>query len=305
MLGDEVGEGAEAAGLRAGVREVERAPVLLEGVGELVDAGRRRDAGDRHHGGVALPEGAQRGAEVAAGTDGDLAQVGLGHHQHVGDLHDPGLDELQRVAAAGLDDDGDGVGGLGHLGLGLADAHGLDHHDVERGCECLGGGPGGGGEAAEPLPGRGGADEQAAVGGVGFDPRAVAEQRAAGALGGRVDGEHRDGAAPPAPGAGQRAQQRRLAGARRAGDADHVGGRLAAELRGRDLGEQRGDLLPPRGGAVLDQVQRGGRRGQVALAQAGAELGAAHAAAASTPLRSATSLITSPMIRVSSKSLGV
>ena len=128
-----------------------------------------------------------------------LAEVGLGHDQHVGDLHDPGLDELQRVAGAGLDDDGDGVGRLRHLGLGLADADGLDHHDVEGGRQRLRGGAGGGGEAAEPLPGGGRADEQPAVARVGVDPRAVAEQRAAGALGGGVDGEHGDGAVTRAP----------------------------------------------------------------------------------------------------------
>ena len=113
---------------------------------------------------------------------------------------------------------------------------------------------------------------------VGVDPRAVAEQRAAGALGGRVDGEHGDGAAAVAPGARERAQQRRLAGAGRPGHADHVRGRLAAEPRGGDLGQQRGDLLARGRRAVLDQVQRRGRRGEVALAQPRAELRAVHSA---------------------------
>jgi hypothetical protein len=39
----------------------------------------------------------------------------------------------------------------------------------------------------------------ARVAGVGGDPGAVAEQRAAGALGGGIDGEHRDGALLGAP----------------------------------------------------------------------------------------------------------
>ena len=34
----------------------------------------------------------------ARAPDRHLAEVGLGHHQHVGDLHDPGLQELQDVA---------------------------------------------------------------------------------------------------------------------------------------------------------------------------------------------------------------
>ena len=112
---------------------------------------------------------------------------------------------------AGLDDDGDGVGGLGDVGLGLADADGLDHDDVERVGQRLRGGAGGGREAAEPLAGGHRADEDVAVGGVVLDPRAVAEQRAAAALGRRVDGEHGDRSAAPAPLAQQRREQRRLA----------------------------------------------------------------------------------------------
>ncbi len=93
---------------------------------------------------------------------------------------------------AGLDDDDHGVRGLGDVGLGLADADGLDHHDVERGRERLRGRAGGGREPAEPLAGGHRADEDVAVGGVVLDPRPVAEQRAAAALRGRVDREHGD-----------------------------------------------------------------------------------------------------------------
>ena len=75
---------------------------------------------DRHHLGLAVAERAQRGVQVAPRALGDVAEVGLGHHEHVGDLHDPGLEELQDVARAGLDDDGDGVGHLGDVGLALA-----------------------------------------------------------------------------------------------------------------------------------------------------------------------------------------
>ena len=41
--------------------------------------------------------------------------------------------------------------GLGDVGLGLADADGLDHDDVERGGQRLRRRAGRGGEAAEPL----------------------------------------------------------------------------------------------------------------------------------------------------------
>ena len=179
------------------------------------------------------------------------------------------------------------------------DADGLDHDDVECRGERLSGGARGRCEPAEPLARGHRADEQAAVGRIGLDPRTVAEQRAARALGGGVDGEHPDRAPALAPDAHERAQQRRLAGAGRTGHADDVRGRLAAQPRRGDLGEQRGDLLAPLRRAVLEQVERGRRRAQVARAQPRAELRAAHAAAA-IPLRSATIPTTSRRMRVSS-----
>ncbi len=87
-------------------------------------------------------ERAQGRAEVAPGAHRDLPEVGLGHDEHVGDLHDPRLQELQHVAAAGLHDDGDGVGDVGDVGLGLAHADGLDDDHVERGGQRGGGGAG-------------------------------------------------------------------------------------------------------------------------------------------------------------------
>ena len=114
-------------------------------------AAHRVHARDRERPACRLAERAQRGAQVATARRGDRAEVGLRHHEHVGHLHDPGLQELQRVAGARLDDDRDGVGHLGHLGLRLPDADGLDHHHVERRRQRLRGGAGGGGEAAEPL----------------------------------------------------------------------------------------------------------------------------------------------------------
>ena len=154
-------------------------------------AARRRARRCRRWGGRGDHERpARRGAEraegrpqVLLGAAGRRAEVGLGDHQHVGHLHDPGLQELQRVAAAGLHDHRDGVGGLGDVGLGLPDADGLDHDDVEGVRERLRRRAGRGREPAEPLAGGHAADEDVAVGRVVLDPRAVAEQRAAGALG--------------------------------------------------------------------------------------------------------------------------
>ena len=233
--------------------------------------GRGADRRHRHHRHSARPERRQRLRQVAAGAHGHVAEVGLRHHQHVGHLHDPGLEELERVAGAGLDDHRHGVADLLDVGLRLADADRLDHDDVEGRRQRLGGLARGGGQAAEP-PARGGrADQDAVVPRVVLDPRAVAEQRAAGALRRRVHGEHGDGAPVVAPAADERGQQRRLAGAGRPGHADQVRRRLAAERRGGDLREQlRGALARP-GRAVLDQVQRGRRGRAIALPQPRAE----------------------------------
>ena len=172
-------------------RDVQRRAVRGQRVGERVDPGHRRDRGHGEHRRGAGAERAQRDAQVLLGAPRGGAEVGLGDHQHVRHLHDPGLQELEGVAGPGLDDHGDGVRGLGHVGLGLADADGLDDDDVERVGQRLRGGAGRGGEAAEALARGHRADEHVAVGGVVLDPGAIAEQRAAAALGGRVDREHR------------------------------------------------------------------------------------------------------------------
>ena len=63
--------------------------------------------------------------EVAAGLVDALA-VGLVDHEDVGDLHQPGLVGLHRVAPAGVDHDDGRVGLAGDLDLDLADADRLD-----------------------------------------------------------------------------------------------------------------------------------------------------------------------------------
>ena len=71
-----------------------------------------------------------------------------------------------------------------------------------------------------------------------------------------------------APGAHELRQQRRLADAGRAGDADDVGPRLAAERSGGDAVQQRVDLVPVSRGAALDEVQHGRGRREIPVAQA-------------------------------------
>ena len=150
--------------------------------------------------------------------------VALVDHEDVGDLQDPGLGRLDRVAHPRRDDHQRGVGQRGDLDLGLADADGLDADHVEAG------------RVEHPqrlrrrhrqpaeMPAAGHRpDEHAAVGGVILHPDPVAEQRAAGERRGRVDGEHPDPQTERAVGAHERAGHRRLPDARRAGQPDDAG----------------------------------------------------------------------------------
>ncbi len=67
--------------------------------------------------------------EVAAGLVDALA-IGLVDHEHVGDLHQPGLVGLHAVAPTRVDDHDGGVGLAGDLDLDLPDADRLDEHPV-------------------------------------------------------------------------------------------------------------------------------------------------------------------------------
>ena len=163
---------------------------------------------------------------------------------------------------------------------------------------------------AHAAGGSGGVEAPVVVGGIEGDPRAVAQQRAARAPRGRVDGEHRDAAPVCPPRAHELAQERRLARAGRPGDPDDVRARLAAQGGGGDLAQQRSHLLVRAAG--LDEVEHRGRRSQVAVAQASPQRRRRrrHADALASrrslaPWRSATSATMSRMIRVRSKSFGV
>ncbi len=263
----------------------------------------------------------------------DLTEVGLRHDEHVGDLHDPGLQELQDVAAARLHDDGDRVGDVGDLGLGLADADRLDHDDVERRRERVRGGTRRPRQPAEALAGGGRADEHVAVRRIELD-RARGRRaaiRPSGASWGRRRASRRCG--PSARQARNSAESSvDLPAPGGPVIADDVPRRLAAERGGGDLAQQRRGLLAVAGGGALEQVQRRRRGAQVPFAQARAERGAdpvlrprcpAHAAplaeeplpatatgaaatAPSPPAPSApTSSTMSRMMRVMSKSFGV
>ena len=94
------------------------------------------------------------------------------------------------------------------------------------------------------------ADEHAIVRRIGLHPDTVAEEGAAGDRRGRVHRHHRHGPAGLAQLGDQRRDERRLAGARRAGDSHQVGAtRQRVEVSERVLGND---------GVVLDGGQEPG-----------------------------------------------
>ena len=111
-------------------------------------------------------------------------------------------------------------------------------------------------QPAEVAAGGHRADEHAAVGGVVLHAHPVAEDRPARERRRRVDREHGDLVARRAHVADDRAGERALARARRAGEADRVG--VAGMRRGEPA-----DLAGV-GAAALDQRQQPGQRGAVA-----------------------------------------
>ena len=150
--------------------------------------------------------------ELATRLGGHVAEIGLGHHQHIGHLHDPRLEELKDIAGARLHDHGGGVGHVLDVGLRLAHAHGFDHHHVEGRRQSIDSLAGGRRQAAQPVAGRRGADQHAVVTRVVLDAHAVAEQGAARAFGGGVHGEDGHTAPGGAPVRDEPGQQRGLAG---------------------------------------------------------------------------------------------
>ena len=101
VLVHEVGERAEPAHPGAVRRQIDLVPVCGKRVREGVDALARGQGRHAQHGRVGGAERPERRAEVVLRAPArDRAEVGLGDDEHVRDLHDPGLQELQRVAAA-------------------------------------------------------------------------------------------------------------------------------------------------------------------------------------------------------------
>ena len=243
MLARVVGQRARPPGMHAARREVESRAVLVQRRTSPWTPLRRGQRGHGDHLSRARTERAQRGGQVASGAHRHLAEVGLGDDQHVRDLHDARLQELQHIAAAGLDDHDDRVRHVGDIGLGLPDADRLDHDDVDRRRP-----------APEPRRGSPMPAHPAAL------PAAVERMSTPRSAGSKSTRARSPSSEPPErrelgstasiatvlslrpPSAQQRGEQRRLTGAGRPRDADDVSLGLAAEHGGGDLGQQRSGL---------------------------------------------------------------
>ena len=172
-----------------------------------------------------------------------------------------------------LDDDDDRVDHVGDVGLGLAHADGLDHDDVIRRGQRLGGGAVA--EASPPSCSPAEVERMntpASEGSKSMRARSPSE-RAARPARARIDGEHRHRPAVIAPDVQQGRQQRRLAGSRRSRHADDVAWRLTLERGGGDLAQQRRRLLAVGRSRALEQVERVRCGAQLACAQARADRG--------------------------------
>src|SRR5215218_2771741 len=205
--------------------------------------------------------------------------VAFVHGDDVGDLHDPRLERLDRVARPGHQDEEDRVRDRDDLDLALSRSHRLEEEHVlsggvedERGLERRLG------EAAE-VPARAhGADEDVAVEEVVREPDAVAEERALRERARRVDRDHSHRRTARTQVADQGADEGRLPDARRSGDSQH--------RRPTCLGVDGCDHLRGQRVAVLDERDRPCERAPVGGTKAGdvpgsSSAGAARSAAAS------------------------
>ena len=235
-----------------------REPVRGERGQQLVDAASRQRADDddarRPCPGVLAPQ-REHVAHLAAGLRRER-QVALADREHVGDLERARLDRLHVVAQAGRADDDARVGELDDARLRLPGADRLDDHPLEaagvEGVDCDARRPR---QPAELAARRERADEDVLVGGVGAHADPVAEHGAAADRAGRIDGDDRDPMAFGEPGAEQRVDERRLAAAGHARDADDPGAAGA--------GGERGGRLGRAGRIVVDQRQQPRQRAPV------------------------------------------
>ncbi len=175
-----------------------------------------------------LPPGVGGEREHGADVARERLGTGLMHlvdGDHIGDLHDPRLQRLHRVAGAGHEHENDGVRDAHHLDLALTGTDRLEEDDVpaariqqkEALQRRLG-------EAAQMPTRAHRADEHTGIEEVIDEPDPVAEQCPLRERAGRVDGDDAYREPEAADVADERGDQRRLAHAGRAGDPDREGG---------------------------------------------------------------------------------
>ena len=191
--------------------------------------------------------------------------IHLVDRDHVGDLHDPGLQRLHRVARARHQDEHDLVGDAHHLDLALPRSDGLEEDDVRPGgVEQQEGLQRGLGQPAEMPTGAHRADEHSRVEEVIGEPDPVAEQRSPREGARRVDRDHPHRQVERANVRDQRADQRRLADAGRPRDPDREG-RAGRRIQLLEHGQGAR-------GSALDQRDRPRDGSPVAGSHAGDEL---------------------------------
>jgi hypothetical protein len=150
--------------------------------------------------------------------------VRLVDHEEIGRFHDAGLEGLDAVARFRNQDQDRAVGHAGDVELALTHSDRLHQNPVEA-CrvEQVGDLARGGGQPAKRAPAGHAPDVDALVEGDGLHADAVAQQGAAGEGAGGIHRDDADLMPLGTVGADEALQQRGLAGAGRAGDADAPG----------------------------------------------------------------------------------
>jgi hypothetical protein len=218
----------------------------------------------------------ERGPELVGAPPRERLLVALVHDEHVGDVHDAGLHELDVIAGERLEHQHRRVGQVRYLDLALADADRLDEDQVEQVPQEPRRGPRAPADAAEIALRRLRAEEDPPFADREADTDAIPEERTAGVEARRIDREHGDahGRVALDQMEGDAADERRLAGAGRAREPDHpaLRRRRGERREERGLGPARRLVLAldegeqPRDGRLLEArrtlEQRGRRRVQ-------------------------------------------
>ena len=195
VLRRELAQGGPAARAHAALGQVGSVAVGVQGIRQLADPARRGHRRDRQHRHLRGSDRGQRLSQVAPRAGGGIAEVGLRDHQQIRHLHDPRLQELEDVPGRGLHH---------HGHVSQTSSTSVSDWPTPTVSTTTTSKAGASASAASRVaaarppsrPARGGrADQHAVVARIVVDAGAVAEQRAAGALGRGIDGEDGDG--PP------------------------------------------------------------------------------------------------------------